>query len=848
MLRMRTGHAHRNVQQRFGEKRIFMPRIVIDTRALTYTEFILLEAAGEGWVDGAAPAALDINPGSYTFFQADGTPGSFIFQVTEQGTIDYPSIYDNILNGRGTARLAVSGHEVEIDGTSLSHDILPFIKGATNLSRHSAHKLHLAPADGYTFQPASGVLADFRFKLTLDGELNIDPRYGGFSSIKGRTLIISGYEIVIDIRKLSHGLRPLDMLGEPDALASGRATPFTYIPAQGYNFQPGSGVVADFKFTLDAGGELSIEPRYGGFSSINGRTLTISGYAVTLDTGGMAATLPLLDYTESVIPQEIAGVLIPATYYIYGENEAAPLLLKLDTYGHVDLENAPEGATVATGTRMCGVPDRVASDLQIRIYGPPGGRWRRTDLTFSIDANKVQGVEPVEAVRIISGAFSQWQEAGAPWLKLTPTSIGSNSDITVRFAGKDADPNLATALGTARYPEQGIILFNMGKIWNAELLQKLALHEIGHSLGLAHDSRPRTIMFATIDEYETPAEIDQSSRQGLHHLYRWKQQTPLTDRGTSDRPILAVAGHTGLTGSTYALHMIWKGPPGNDRFYESTLTGGTWSPERKIDGPVASTHSPALTEFTLSDGLSTRLLMAWKSDEDRKIYYAQQTGNGWGTPRLISGIGSTDRPALATYAGDIYMAWKGVEGDSQIWWTRAAVGPSIRLGETQQQSVRGVETSTGPTLVPAMGRLYMFWKGPGDKTQIYYSFISRLTDIWSPQEVVKFHETEVPGSVWREAGTSGTPAATAVGAPLQRIGDPPQRILLAWKGVEEETGIWVSVFDGERFAGQIRVDGGTSTGIAVREFNGTVFMAWRGAGGNNNIFWATLGGPDLAPG
>src|SRR5262249_54544590 len=67
------------------------------------------------------------------------------------------------------------------------------------------------------------------------------------------------------------------------------------------------------------------------------------------------------------------------------------------------------------------------------------------------------------------------------------------------------------------------------------------------------------------------------------------------------------------------------------------------------------------------------------------------------------------------------------------------------------------------------------------------------------------------------------------------------RILLAWKGMEEDPGIYFSLFDGNEFTGQIRVGAvGTTQGPGVCRIGTTTHMAWKGLEGDSVIYWSTL--------
>ncbi|PRT27351.1 hypothetical protein C6359_28910 [Bacillus wiedmannii] len=65
-------------------------------------------------------------------------------------------------------------------------------------------------------------------------------------------------------------------------------------------------------------------------------------------------------------------------------------------------------------------------------------------------------------------------------------------------------------------------------------------------------------------------------------------------------------------------------------------------------------------------------------------------------------------------------------------------------------------------------------------------------------------------------------------------------ILIAWKGVEDDPGIYVILFTNNEFGGQIKVPNiGTSSGPMVVQTNGITLMAWK-EDGDRNIYWTTL--------
>ena len=125
--------------------------------------------------------------------------------------------------------LTLRGYRVTIDAQQLSHDLLPLsmLGPVPVLSHAQANDITYIPAAGYGFQPASGIVADFRFDVSIDGEVIVDPRYAGFAEATGLTLTLRGYRVTIDARPLSHDLLPLSMLGPVPVLSHAQANDVT---------------------------------------------------------------------------------------------------------------------------------------------------------------------------------------------------------------------------------------------------------------------------------------------------------------------------------------------------------------------------------------------------------------------------------------------------------------------------------------------------------------------------------------------------------------------------------------------------------------------------------------------
>lgn len=489
--------------------------------------------------------------------------------------------------------------------------------------------------------------------------------------------------------------------------------------------------------------------------------------------------------------------------------------------------------------RFCGVPTH-STGLTIQTFGSPGGRWHRGALKVAIDPTNAQFADPSptpsNATMVIVAAFRQWQ-AVSPFFNFSFVSPDSGEDIRVRFGGKEFDSRFGQpggVAGSAHFPEDGSVFFDSAEMWNPTSLRAVALHEIGHVLGLSHSNRPGGTMYPYSSGAQT---IDAESRDAIEAMYGWQPQRPLRDRGTSSRATLSKTSYMNFSGRWETPVMAWKGVEGDPGIYWAAL-GDDWSPQSRVPG-VGCSFSPALAEIPIpgSPTWETGVMMAWKGvEDDQGLYWTRMLGAAWERQRNVPGVGSSAAPALAQLDGRrVLMAWKGIHDDQGIYW-------SIYDGaerwyprddpNVHQENVHGVGTTDSPALVVFDGLLYMFWKGIEGDATVWWSSIDFAHDpIWKPQRRVEYFEYETTGGSPLAIGTTGGVSATVRG----------DRILLAWKGVEGDSCIYFSRFQDGEFSGQIQLsDFGTSVGPSVVQANGRTYMAWKGVEGDSVIYWSVL--------
>ncbi|KAK9074665.1 hypothetical protein SSX86_007263 [Deinandra increscens subsp. villosa] len=165
-------------------------------------------------------------------------------------------------------------------------------------------------------------------------------------------------------------------------------------------------------------------------------------------------------------------------------------------------------------------------------FFPGTPRWpsQRRDLTYAFNpGNQLSD----EVKRVFANAFSRWSE----WtpLTFTETSSYTSADLKIGFyAGDHGDgESFDGVLGTLAHafaPPAGLLHLDSDETWiindvlasgspTAMDLESVAVHEIGHLLGLGHSSVEDAIMFPTISSGVRKVELARDDVEGIQVLY-----------------------------------------------------------------------------------------------------------------------------------------------------------------------------------------------------------------------------------------------------------------------------------------------------------------------------------------
>ena len=222
---------------------------------------------------------------------------------------------------------------------------------------------------------------------------------------------------------------------------------------------------------------------------------------------------------------------------------------------------------------------------------------------------------------------------------------------------------------------------------------------------------------------------------------------------------------------------------------------------------------PALASF------NGELYMVWKGMErDDRVFYSFFNGKNWAPQKQVRGIGSSTGAALAVFNKELFMAWKGVLGDERIFWTTFD-------GTTwaPQQVIPGMGSSTGPRLAVFNNKLYMVWKGVMGDQRIFWTTFNGLS--WAPQAFV-------PN------------VATSVGPALAVFNNA---LYMVWKGWYGDQGLYWSKFTGAGWTPQKTISGvGSSEGPSLAVFQNALYAVWKGIFGDQSLWYSHFDGTTWA--
>lgn len=199
----------------------------------------------------------------------------------------------------------------------------------------------------------------------------------------------------------------------------------------------------------------------------------------------------------------------------------------------------PEGSESKTtpamsyqGNHVTGGDSAVATEF---AYFSGNPRWNsRLELTWALSTTRVtQRLSRDDIRSAFLHAFQLWA-ATVPTFRFTEVQDYEAADVKISFvAGEHGDAqNFDGVLGIIAHafsPEDGRVHFDDAEFWSVDVgsdkapqaldLTSVAIHEVGHVIGLAHSPVRKSVMFPSIAPHHTKRDLSEDDVQGVRQLY-----------------------------------------------------------------------------------------------------------------------------------------------------------------------------------------------------------------------------------------------------------------------------------------------------------------------------------------
>ncbi|PIA62260.1 hypothetical protein AQUCO_00200326v1 [Aquilegia coerulea] len=163
-------------------------------------------------------------------------------------------------------------------------------------------------------------------------------------------------------------------------------------------------------------------------------------------------------------------------------------------------------------------------------FFPKRQRWppSKTDLTYRFNSSISKPIDLKTLRPLMSRAFERW--AAVSNFTFQEATNSSKADIVIGFHSGDHGDNVTFdgpggVLAHAFAPSIGWFHYDVEENWSTKPtaghfdLETVAVHEIGHLLGLGHSSVSDAIMFPSVSSGVTKRDLHENDIAGLRALY-----------------------------------------------------------------------------------------------------------------------------------------------------------------------------------------------------------------------------------------------------------------------------------------------------------------------------------------
>ncbi|MFW9788642.1 MAG: matrixin family metalloprotease [Candidatus Thorarchaeota archaeon] len=171
----------------------------------------------------------------------------------------------------------------------------------------------------------------------------------------------------------------------------------------------------------------------------------------------------------------------------------------------------------------CGLPDFLVSEGQVDDYVYSGRKWDKLALTYRF-LNYTPDLAQSVVRRAVLDAFNQWASESC----VSFSEVKSGGDISLSWESGDHGDGSAFdgpggVLAHAFYPQDGRLHFDEDELWTDDDpptgfdLVTVALHELGHILGLSHSTDTQAVMYAYYSGKRRTLRTD--DKNGIQSIY-----------------------------------------------------------------------------------------------------------------------------------------------------------------------------------------------------------------------------------------------------------------------------------------------------------------------------------------